>query len=304
MKRLMSRPWLLLPLCLVLAHPRAGAQELEARAFAPNPIGARFALASLARSQGDMLLNSSSPIEDFEIRADMLSLGLGGTFAIADRVASLGVAVPLVDGTATGRLDNVPERVDRSGAGDARLRFSLSLLPDSAQDLAAFTRAPPARTLGASLVVVVPTGEYYEDKLINLGSNRWAMRPEVGGWRRFGRWSVEGSMGVWFFQDNDEFLGGKERSQEPMGVVQGHLSYTFSPRLWLGAGATWYAGGRTEVDGVSDRNRQDNSRAGLTLAVPVGRSQSVKLACSKGVTARFGGDLDTCSVSWQYLWFD
>jgi hypothetical protein len=66
---------------------------------------------------------------------------------------------------------------------------------------------------------------------------------------------------------------------------------------------TWYTGGTTAVDGVSDRNRQENSRAGLTLAIPVGQQNSVKLAWSQGVSARFGGDLETYSLSWQYLWF-
>lgn len=57
------------------------------------------------------------------------------------------------------------------------------------------------------------------------------------------------------------------------------------------------------MDGVNDRNRQDNSRAGLTLAIPIGQRNSVRLAWSKGVTARFGGDLETYALSWQYLWF-
>ena len=211
--------------------------------------------------------------------------------------------VPYVDGTATGLVNGVPERADRAGLGDLRLRLTLSLLPGSAQTLADFMRAPPDRTLGVSLVVNVPTGEYFDDKLVNLGTNRWAVRPEFGGSRRFGRWNLDGSLGVWLFGDNDEFLGNKQRSQDPLTTLQGHLSYTFAPRLWLGASGTWYTGGTTSVDGVSDRNRQGNSRAGLTLAIPVGQQNSVKLAWSTGVTARFGGDLDTYSLTWQYLWF-
>lgn len=299
----MTRFSLPLLICLAGVHPLAAAQELEARAFAPNPAGARFAAVALAHSQGDVLLNSSSPITDFEISADFLFMGLGGTFAIADRVASLGFTVPLVDGTATGRLNGVPERVDRAGLGDTRVRFTVSLLPGSAQDPATFSRAPPDRTLGVSLVAVVPTGEYYDDKLINIGSNRWAIKPEIGGSRRFGPWYVEGALGVWLYQDNDDFFGGRKRSQEPIGSLQGHVSYTFRPRLWLAASGTWYTGGETEVDGVSERNRQENSRMGLTLALPVSARHSIRLAWSTGVTARFGGDFDSYSISWQYLWF-
>ncbi len=282
---------LLALLALALGSQIAAGQELEARAYAPNPVGARFLVMSWSHSDGDMLLNASSPIKDFEVRADTYSAGIGGTFALWDRLASVAIGVPYVDGTATGLLDGMPERVDRAGAADLRLRLTLSLLPGSALSAADFMRAPPDRTLGVSLVVNVPTGEYFDDKLVNLGTNRWAFRPEFGGSRRFGRWNFDGSLGVWLFGDNDEFLGDKQRSQDPLTTLQGHLSYTFAPRLWLGASGTWYTGGTTSVDGVSDHNRQGNSRAGLTLAIPVGQQNSVKLAWSTGVTARFGGDL-------------
>ena len=298
-----NAPKLLALLALAFGSRVATGQELEARAYAPNPVGARFLVLTYMHSDGDVLLDASSPIADFQVRADSLSTGIGGTFALASRLASLAIAVPYVDGTATGLVNGVPDRADREGLGDLRLRLTLSLLPGSAQSMADFIRAPPDRTLGASLVVNVPTGEYFDDKLINLGANRWAFKPEFGGSRRFGRWNVDGSLGVWLYGDNDEFFGNKERSQEPITTLQGHLSYTFAPRLWLGASGTWYTGGTTSVDGVSDHNRQGNSRAGLTLAMPVGQQNSVKLAWSKGVTARFGGDLDMYSLTWQYLWF-
>ena len=296
-------PRLLTLLALVLGSQVAVGQELEARAYAPNPVGARFLVLSYAHSDGDMLLNASSPIKDFEVRANTYSAGIGGTFALWDRLASAALVVPYIDGAATGLVNGIPDRVDREGTSDLRLRLTLSLLPGSAQSVADFMRAAPDRTLGVSLVVNAPSGEYFADKLVNLGTNRWALRPEFGGSRRFGRWNLDGSLGVWLYGDNDEFLGNKERSQEPVTTLQGHLSYTFAPRLWLGASGTWYTGGTTSVDGVSDRNRQGNSRAGLTLAIPVGQQNSVKLAWSKGVTARFGGDLETYSLTWQYLWF-
>jgi hypothetical protein len=295
---------LLILLTAALCSRAALTQELEARAYAPNPVGARFLLLTYAHSEGDVLLDAASPIDDFQIRSDGLAAGLGGTFELASRVASLGIVVPYVDGTATGLVNGIPERADREGLGDLRLRFTMSLLPGSALSPADFARTPPDRTMGISIVVNAPTGQYDGDKLINLGTNRWALRPEFGGSRRFGRWNLDGSLGVWLFADNKDFFGGRVRSQDPLPTLQAHLSYTFAPRLWLGASGTWYTGGTTSVDGVSDRNRQDNSRAGLTLAVPVGKQNSIKLSWSKGVTARFGGDLETYSVSWQYLWFN
>ena len=189
-----NNPLILLGLlALVLISQRVAGQELEARAYAPNPVGARFLVLSYAHSDGDMLLNSSSPIKDFEISANSYVTGVGGTFAIADRFASVALGVPYIDGTAEGRLNGVPQRADRAGLGDLKLRLTLSLLPGSAQSPADFTRNQPDRTLGARLVVSAPTGEYFADKLVNLGTNRWAFRPTFGCSLRFGRWNDDGS---------------------------------------------------------------------------------------------------------------
>ncbi len=288
---------------LCLASTRASAQQLEPRAFAPNPVGARFVVATWAHTDGDVFLSQSSPIEDFKIVADSLLAGFGGTFALGSRVASLAIIAPFTSGVASGRLNGVKGEVHRSGMGDMAVRFTVSLLPDSALNIAEFSKRPPDRTLGASVTVIAPTGEYFDDKLINIGANRWAIRPEIGGSRQFGRWEVDGSVGVWFFTDNNDFLETSERSQDPIGAVQAHVSYAFAPRLWLGGSATWYTGGETRVDGESSRDMQNNTRAGLTLALPIGQRHSVKLGWSTGVSVRFGGQFDLYLLSWQYLWF-
>ena len=60
--------------------------------------------------------------------------------------------------------------------------------------------------LGASVKIVVPTGQYDPAKLINLGGNRWAFKPELGCSGRFGRFVLDGYAAVWFFTKNPEFF--------------------------------------------------------------------------------------------------
>jgi hypothetical protein len=295
--------------CAAILHlagwsPGSIAQQLEPRAFAPNPTGISFASLSTGYTEGDVLSDAASPIQDFEVEFNDVIAGYARSFAVGSRLGSVGIAVPYVTGEATGLVNGVPARAPRSGFGDLRMRFTLHLLEGSGLDPASFARATPDRTLGLSLVVAAPTGEYFEDRLVNIGTNRWAVKPELGGYRQFGRWTVDGSAAVWFFEDNDEFFGGQHRSQDPITVLQGYVSYTFAPRLWLGLGLTWYAGGETTVDGVNKRDQLENTRSGLTLAVPVGSRHSIKLAWSTGTSARAGGDYDSVSVAWQYLWFD
>ena len=94
------------------------------------------------------------------------------------------------------------------------------------------------------------------------------------------------------------------RTQEPIWAFQGHVSYTFRPRLWLAASATYYTGGETSLDGVPRLDLLKNSRVSLTGSVPLGRRQSIKLFWSKGATRSLGANFTTYSVAYQILWFD
>ena len=78
-----------------------------------------------------------------------------------------------------------------------------------------YAKAPRKAIVGTSLTVTAPTGEYDNSKLINLGTNRWGFKPEVGVAVPKGRWDIDAYLGVWLFTDNDDFFpGGRLRSQD------------------------------------------------------------------------------------------
>jgi hypothetical protein len=47
-----------------------------------------------------------------------------------------------------------------------------------------------------------------------------------------------------------------------------------------------------------------NTRIGLTLSVPVGQRQSLKLAWSDGTAARTGGNFKPFTLAWQHAWIN
>jgi hypothetical protein len=55
---------------------------------------------------------------------------------------------------------------------------------------------------------------------------------------------------------------------------------------------------------VPAANRQENTRVGLTLSLPLRAEQSLKIAWSRGTTVRFGGDFQEVSIAWQMAWLD
>jgi hypothetical protein len=156
--------------------------------------------------------------------------------------------------------------------------------------------------VGASLRVSAPWGQYDDSRVVNLGTNRWIFKPELGISRAVGPWTMETKLGVTIFADNKDFLGGKTREQDPIYSASAHVIYGFRSGAWASVDATYFAGGRTTVDGVLGDDLQQNWRVGATYAMPIDRRNSLKLYASRGVAARTGNNYDLLGVAWQYRW--
>ena len=86
--------------------------------------------------------------------------------------------------------------------------------------------------------------------------------------------------------------------------MQSHLIYTIRRRMWAALDTSYYTGGQSVINGLANADRQANSRLGGTFSLPVTQRQSIKVAFAKGVTTRFGGDMTSVAVGWQYAWVD
>ena len=289
-------------LAVLLCAAGAGAQELEPRAYSPSPVGLNIALLSYLYSSGGVVTDPSVPVQNIDAKINTGVLYYGRTFGLLGRSANASVLLPYAWGRISGDVFEERREVTRAGLADLRLRFAVNLLGAPALSPKEFATRPPRTTLGVSLTVGAPSGQYDEARLINLGSNRWAFKPEIGLSHPMGPWVFDLYAGAWFFTPNNDFFGGVRRTQQPIGVVQGHVSYVFRPGLWLAANGTWYSGGKTTIDGVGKEDLQKNTRVGVTLAVPFGRSQSAKLSWATGATTRLGSDFDTYAIAWQYRW--
>ena len=287
----------------LLAPPIAG-QELEPRAYAPNPVGANFVVAGYGYQSGDILFDPTVPITDATAYVNSAIFGYGRTFGLFGRMSSVGVVLPYVWASMNGDVAESHHDITRSGLADVRVKLSVNLLGGPALSPREFAARPKETTLGASVTVNAPTGQYDATKLINVGTNRWAFKPEVGLSYPVGRWTLDLYAGVWLFTDNTDFFGGKVLEQDPLASVQGHVIYNIRPRMWLAANATWYSGGRTYNNGIGASEQQDNSRVGLTFALPLGKQHSIKVAWANGVTARVGDKVNMYSVAYQFLWLD
>jgi hypothetical protein len=181
------------------------------------------------------------------------------------------------------------------------MRFAVNLYGAPAMDLEEFASYRQKTNVGASVVETTPLGQYDPARLVNIGTNRWGVKPELGISRRFGRWFYDLYLGAWVYSENDNYQG-RVRQQDPIGSIQTHVSYGFKPRLWAAFDANFYTGGRTSTNGIPGNDLQRNSRIGATLSIPVTKRQSLKFNGSAGAVTNIGANFISIGVAYQYLW--
>jgi ABC-type Mn2+/Zn2+ transport system permease subunit len=253
-------PGVLLVMALMCVSP-ATAQELEPRSYAPSPVGTTFFLVGFGKSEGGILFDPSLDLDNVQADLWIATLGAGHTFDLAGRQARVLAVLPMAWGAIAGNLDAQPQRQDMRGLVDPRFKLSVGLIGSPALTLIQFERVPRRTAVGASVTVVPPLGQYSGRRLVNLGYNRWAFKPELGVSHPIGRLTLDGYAGVWLFTTNDSFYPGDVRkSQDAVLSVQSHASYPLTDRIWLAVDATWFAGGETQVDRVLNPDLQRNAR--------------------------------------------
>ena len=126
--------------------------------------------------------------------------------------------MPWFSGHWNGTIDNEFRTRDATGLGDVRVIIETMFYGAEVMKPAEMRGSQPRAVIGARLQVVVPTGEYDNTKAINLGGNRWSFVPEIGLSTPFGKWSLEAAIGAWLFTDNDDFVNGRQLSQDPLWV--------------------------------------------------------------------------------------
>lgn len=291
-------------LALLLAIEPAVAQELVPRAYWPAPDGTNLLIVSYQHTSGDVVTDPTLPLTGVDSRASTGSLAYQRTFSLFDRTANFQFALPYVDSRTSGIVEGEFRERDFSAFADARLQLSINLkgAPSMGREDFRAWLAKPETIIGASIVLVPPTGGYDEDRVINAGTNRWAAKAGLGViWPIYPTWLFDVGLGAWFFGDNDEFVG-RTRQQDPITSLEFHLIKQFRPDFWASIDANYYYGGETVVGDQVRRDLQRNSRLGGTIVIPFKGRHAFRFAYSTGVVTESGGDYDMITVNYAVAW--
>jgi hypothetical protein len=276
-------------------------QDLEPRAYANVPKGINVLAVGYGVNVGNVLTDASLPVKDFKITTQILALNYIHSFALAKKLARIQVSLPLADMHGKLKLNEEDVTGTRTGFADMRIRFGVNLTGSPALEKKDFRQYQEKAIFGVSFVTSVPTGKYYEDKMINIGNNRWAFKPEMGVSRRFKHVYAEAYLGTWFYTNNTEYMTNKVLKQKPTVTLQGHASYYFKNQMWVGLNTNWYKVGETTIDGVVSSDVLNDWRIGATFSSPISKTQSLRLQLHTGLLSNIGLNYDSVTLAYQHV---
>ena len=165
------------------------AQDLDPRAYVWVPVRGNFLVSGFSYSHGGVLTDPSLPLQNLKASVQAVSLGYARSFSLFGKSATAFAALPYSWAQGTAEINGLEESAYRSGFADARLRLVVLLLGAPATTRANFGKVKHKSILGSSITVSAPTGQFFADKLINIGTNRWSFKPELAYSYPFGkRW--------------------------------------------------------------------------------------------------------------------
>jgi hypothetical protein len=294
-------------LLILLSTGTALCQDLVPRRWSHLPIDANFAGARYAYTTADIGLDPVLRLQDVEMDMHTVGFGYLRTFELLEKSARVELKLPLQDAYWTGVIDGKPASTHRRGMADPVLRLAVNLLgapPLKGKEFAKHRASINQETiLGAGMVVHVPLGQYDEKKLLNLGTNRFTIRPQLGFLHQYCNWTAELTGSVWFYTDNDSFLGGHRYEQDPEFTVQAHLIYTFHPVLWASISGGLGYGAESTIDHVPKENKQRNVAWSLGLGYTLTRQLGLRFDYVRiHDRSDTGADSHTLNTGITYFW--
>lgn len=246
---------------------------------------------------------------DSSVDANVVVAGYAKMLPLFDRTFTLAVLEPMGRISGKTSVAGLSYDQDATGFGDPMIEAGINLIgPKAMRTIPDLLRYEPKFSLDVIVDLAFPIGEYDNDQPLNLGQNRWYGRVgapivwQLGSWVPGQRTTFEVQPSVWFFSDNNDYVG-HTLSTDPMFQVEAHLTRDFTEHFWGSLDSTYMAGGKSSVDGVGG-DSLNNLGVGFTLGYQINDNLSLTAGYMATVNDSDPGDLrmDGFRISFTYGW--
>lgn len=291
---------------LMVCLAKSYSQDIEPRRWTPTPLGTHVIGLGYIYQSGDILFDPALQAEDVKLDMHAFASVYVQPLKLGNKLGRLDVTLPYVIARWKGLLSGVPTEKKRYGIADPILRFSVNLIGPNAmnaQDMMVYYKNNPKNTmLGVSLAVTLPLGIYDDNRLLNIGQNRFVFRPQIGMVHNWGLWSFEFSSSVFVFTNNNQFFNNQTKKQKPVFAAQTHLIKRFSNRMWTSVSVACGLGGESVVEGDELGDQHGDLLYSASFGTQLSKTQGVKLVYMRWETLRdVGSKTNSLGLSWTKL---
>ena len=270
-------------------------------------MGLNFAGGGYVYTEAEISDSPALRLEDVEMEKSSWVFKYIRTFELFQKSARVDLTQGYQKGRWTGLLDGKLASTERAGWTDSVARLSVNLIgapPLTGKEYSDYRAKTEVETIvGVALAVHFPTGEYMGERLINLGNNRYTIRPQIGVVHSRHNWTLEAGAGTWIFTDNDDFFGGSRLENDPLYVFQTHAIYTWASGLWASVSGAYAFGRRSTIDGVEKDDRKEIRALSLSAGFPITRDWGVKVGYEgRRRLSTNGVDTDSLVVAISHFW--
>ena len=267
-----------------------------------------FAGVGYAYTMGDIALDPTLRIQNGQFDVQTVGLKYIRSFDFFGRSARVDFSQAYQIAHFQGLINGMRASVDRTGFADTSMRFAVNLIgapPLKGREFAAYraTHSDNETIVGLGFALQLPTGQYFSNKIINIGDNRFTLRPQLGVVHNWGNWSAEFTAQSWVYTENDDFFNGRKLDQDPLYTGDANLIYTFRPGLWMAGSIGYAGGGTTSVNGKPLNNRESSLGYGFSVGFPLNSSLGLKLYYLGSQTeVKTGQDTNTFAAAISVMW--
>ena len=296
----------LLLVCLALVPgplDQAFAQFTDPHTYENTPVGLNQIELAYAHGRANASIDTSLIVTGAKFSLNQGSITYTRYFGFIRRLMWLEACVPVAGLAGSVAGTNINGSV--TGAGDSSYKLAALLKGGPALTVTQFPDYTPTTTVGMSLTITAPTGQYSATKLLNLGSERWSFKPEIALSHPFGveqKWQFEVYANSYFFSDNSSYRGISVLHQDALPGVEAHISYSFLDSLWVSLDARYSFRGRTFLNGINQNNPQQNFSLGSELNLSLNPRNALIFVFDKALVHENGPSATGFAVKYNYTW--
>ena len=288
---------------VLLVPGQACAQFTDPHAYDNCPVGINQLELRYAYVHANASIDTALVVGGAKLNLNEGAIDYTRYFGGLHRLMWVEASVPVAD--LSGSISGTNIHGSSTGTGDSSYSLGVLLKGGPALNVAQFENYKPVTILGLNLTITAPTGSYAPRKILNLGSDRWAFRPEFALSHPFGpeqRWQIDTYANVDFYTDNTSFQGKQILRQEPLPGLEGHISHSFTDNFWASLDTRYSFRGTTFVNGVAQDDAQQNFILGSEMNISLNSRNSLVFVFAKAVVHHNGPAEVGFSLKYDYTW--